>query len=150
MGCLAFFIMIKFMIALPNHPAILASGMPDLAAIETAALTTDNLSGERAATRFIAFFLLSFFQLMLNEIIDLWGNDSGVAIFNIVLGNFPLVGFLFLGEKIDGVGLLVEAMGVERSYSSVVDCFNDECDLIQKTTHVRLITSLILKKVPML
>lgn len=70
--CTAFFIMIKFMIALPNHSAVLAGGMLDLATIETATLAADNFTGERTATRFIVFFLLSFFELMLNEVIYLW------------------------------------------------------------------------------
>ena len=46
MGCGAFRFVLEFPIALPDHPAVFAVGVPDLGSVYTSAVTADDLTGE--------------------------------------------------------------------------------------------------------
>jgi hypothetical protein len=100
MGRPAFLIILELVVALPYYPAVLARRVPHLAAEKTAALSAYNFAGKNSTTRLISIDILSLLYLMLNKIKRLRAYDCRVAVFYIVLRDFTLINFHFLGKKI--------------------------------------------------
>ena len=108
MGCGAFGFVLEFPVALPDHPAIFAIGVPDLGTIHTATVTADDLSGKGSEAVVPSSQLLPPGNLHLNRFPFGRLNDGRVAALYIVLGDFTFVDLHGFCEKIHGVGLLQE------------------------------------------
>ena len=106
MGRRAFLLAFVFAVALPDHPSVLISGMPDLGAIYSPAVSADNLAGERACAGRLVIILRSPRDLRLHfppfDRVD----GRRMALRHVVLRNFTLVGFHLLLQEVHGKGLL--------------------------------------------
>ena len=92
----------EFVIALPDRTTVFAGGVPDLGAVERAAITADQLGTENAAAAVLSSHCFSPGDLQLHRVPFIRLNDCLVAVFYIVLWNLALIDFHGLGQKIRG------------------------------------------------
>lgn len=85
----AFCFVFEFPVALPNYPAVLAVGVPDLRAIYTAAVPADDLAGEWGEAIMPPTQVFPPGNLQLNCFPLGWFDNSRVAVLHIVLGLRP-------------------------------------------------------------
>ena len=80
MRCLAAFA-VKFMIALPNHTAVFAGGVPDFRSEVTATAGADDSCGKYITAAVGSADLLSPYHFRLHYVKFLWVNDRRMAVF---------------------------------------------------------------------
>ena len=102
----AFFIALEFPVALPYHAPILIRAVPDLGAVNAAAIPADDLTGEGAAAVPLPGIRLALLHLLLHLIPGSRLYDGRMAVPNIILGDLAFVHLHFLGQKIGGELLL--------------------------------------------
>lgn len=102
----ALFLVAEFAVALPDHPAVLAVGVPDLGAVVAAAVAADQPGGEYPAAAVVEAHAFAPSELGLDNI-ELVGLDDGlVAFLNIILLNLALVDLPLFIEEINRVAFL--------------------------------------------
>ena len=106
MGRFAFVFPLKFVVTLPDDPAVTVGGVPGLGAENPAAVGTKDLPGERAGLAVPGAAVFAPFQLRLHLFPLPRLDNGGVAILHIVLRHFALVDLGFLGEEIHRKGFL--------------------------------------------
>ena len=109
--CGAFF-SLELVIALPDDPAILVIGMPDLRPIPTAATAALHPAGEDADG---AAPVLSCFPGGHKDLDCLEGirrDDGFVVVPDVVLWDFTLVVLFLLGQVVHGVGFLEQGIAL--------------------------------------
>ena len=102
----ALFLVAEFAVALPDHPAVLAVGVPDLGAVESAAVAADQPGGEHPAAAVVEAHALAPSELGLDNI-KLMGLDDGlVAFLDIILLDLAIVDLPLFIEEINRVAFL--------------------------------------------
>ena len=102
----AFRIVLKFIIALPNHAPVLAVGMPDLRTIKSAAVTTDDLGRKYAIGTVTALQFFTPSDLILYHVKFFRIDNRSMAVFNIILRRFSFIVLPLLCQEIHGDLLL--------------------------------------------
>ena len=95
-----------FSVAAPDGLSVPVGGVPDFASEEAPAFSTYNAAGEQALTTVPVPVHLPFLKLKLRQVKHLFRDDGGVAVPDIVLGQFTLVFLVLLGQKIRAEGFL--------------------------------------------
>lgn len=108
MGRATFFSAIKFVVALPDHPAVLAVGMPHLGAVPASAVATFYFAGEDAHAALPVRPRLPDGHLLLHRLKYGRLYDGIVVVFHIILRDFALVDLFLFGEEIYRVHFLEE------------------------------------------
>ena len=98
----------ELVITPPDSSAILICGVPDLGAVEAAAVLADQFGGQGAFSAVGVTKSLSSCKLRLHMIPLVRLDDVGVAALHIILGYFALVGLHLLLQKIHRERLLKE------------------------------------------
>ena len=102
----AFLLVAELPIALPNHAAVLAVGMPDLGAVAATAVTADQAGGEHPAAAVVEAHTFAPSELGLHHI-ELMGLDDGlVALLDPILLHFAFVDLPLFTEEINRIALL--------------------------------------------
>ena len=115
---------LKLCIALPDHPAVFAVGVPHLAAVHLAAAAAENPSRKAARAIVLAARLPPALDLFLHHAEHLIGHNSRMAVLDVILRYLALVDLHFLGEEVRTEGLLQERValvfliGEDAQYSS--------------------------------
>ena len=105
-GRFAFVFPLKFVVTLPDDPAVTVGGVPGLGTENPAAVGTVDLPGEGAGLTVPIAAVFTPLQLRLHLFPFPRLNDGRVAILHIVLRRFALVDLGFLGEEIHRKGFL--------------------------------------------
>ena len=92
--------LLEFVIAVPVDFGVLAPGVPDLSAIESAAVSADDPAGKRSLALGVATRRLTPVELLLHHLEHLRADDGGMIILDVVLGVLTLIFLRFLGQKI--------------------------------------------------
>ena len=85
-----------FLVATPNHGAVCVRAMPDLAAVDRAALAADQLIREDAGCAGVPSLSCPALHFVLRQIEHLRTDDGRMALFYIILRYFALVELGFL------------------------------------------------------
>ena len=113
MGRRAPLVAFVFVIAAPDCSPVLVGTVPDLTAIEGAAITAYDTRGKTAFAAVASFQTSAPFQLHLRQIEHLRADDCRMAVLSIILGNLAAVvyykGFL---DVIRAVGLLQDSIAL--------------------------------------
>ena len=92
--------LLEFVVTVPVDFGVLAPGVPDLSAIESAAVGANDPARKRGLALGVATRRLTPAELLLHHLEHLRADDGGMIILNIVLRVFPLIFLRFLGQKI--------------------------------------------------
>ena len=106
MGRFAFVFPLKFVVTLPDDPAVTVGGVPGFGAENPAAVGTKDLPGERAGLTVSIAAVFTPLQLCLNLFPFPRLDDGRMAVLHIILRNLPFVDLGFLGEEIHRKGFL--------------------------------------------
>ena len=102
----ALFLVAEFAVTLPDNPAVLAVGMPDLGAVVAAAVAADQPGGKYPAAAVVEAHALAPSELGLDNI-KLMGLDDGlVAFLDIILLDLAIVDLPLFIEEINRVAFL--------------------------------------------
>ena len=96
MRCAAAVFALEFAVALPDHPAVLVRAVPDLAAVEFAAIAADNLCREGAEAVMVLALGLPNRHFVLHFLPFLRIDNGRMALFHDVLRHLALVDLHFL------------------------------------------------------
>lgn len=110
MGRAAFFAAIKFMVALPDRPAVLAVGMPHFRAVPASAVAAFYLAGEDACAALPVRSRLPDGHLLLHRLEYGRLYDGIVVVFHIILRDLALIDLFLFGEEIHRVHFLLESI----------------------------------------
>jgi len=97
---------VELAVAPPDHPAVLAVGVPYFGAVEVSAVSANNAGREDALTAVPPAQGLAALELSLDRLELLRSNDRRMAVLYIVLRNFALVDLLLLGQEVNRILLL--------------------------------------------
>ena len=106
------FLSFKLVIALPDDPAILVVGMPDLRPVPTAAAAALHPAGEDADRASSVLSRLSGGHKDLDRLEGIRRDDGFVVVPDVVLRDFTLVVLFLLGQEVHGVGLLEQGIAL--------------------------------------
>ena len=99
-------------IALPDDPAILIVGMPDLRPVPAAATATLHPAGEDADRAAPVLSRLPGGHKDLDRLEGIWRDDGFVVVPDVVLWNLTLIVLFLLGQEVHGVGLLEKGIAL--------------------------------------
>ena len=102
----AFVFPLKFVVTLPDDPAVTVGGVPGLGTENPAAVGTVDLPGEGACLTVPIAAVFTSLQLRLNLFPFPRLDDGRRAVLHIILRNLPFVDLGFLGEEIHRKGFL--------------------------------------------
>ena len=105
-GRFAFVFPLKFVVTLPDDPAVTVGGVPSLGTENPAAVGTDDLPGKGAGLTVPIAAVFTSLQLRLHLFPFPRLDDGRMAILHIILRNLPFVDLCFLGEEIHREGFL--------------------------------------------
>lgn len=97
---------LKFVVTLPDDPAVTVGGVPGLGTENPAAVGTENLPGEGAGLTVPIAAAFTSLQLCLNLFPFPRLDDGRMAVLHIILRNLAFVDLGFLGEEIHRKGFL--------------------------------------------
>ena len=100
---------LKFVVTLPDDPAVTVGGVPGLGAENLAAVGTKDLPGEGAGLTVPTAAAFTLLQLCLDVFPFPRLDDGRVAVLHIVLGDLSLIDLGFLGEEIHRKRLLKQS-----------------------------------------
>ena len=106
MGRSAFVFPLKFVVTLPDDPAVTVGGVPGLGTENPAAVATEDLPGEGAGLTVPSAAVFTPLQLRLYLLPFPRFDDGRMAVLHIILRNLAFVDLGFLGEKIYRKGFL--------------------------------------------
>lgn len=106
MRCGAPLFAIVFPVATPDHAPVWIVGVPHLAPVKTAAIAADDHTGKTTGAVAVFRFSLSLSHLILHQVKHLGRDNGGVAVFDIVHRDLPLVDLGLLHQEINRKGLL--------------------------------------------
>lgn len=106
MGRFAFVFPLKFVVTLPDDPAVTVGGVPGLGTENPAAVGTEDLPGEGAGLTMPIAAAFTSLQLCLDLFPFSRLDDGRMAVLHIILRNLAFVDLGFLGEKIYREGFL--------------------------------------------
>lgn len=110
MGSAAFFAVVKFVVALPYHPAVLVIGMPDLRAVPAPTVTALYLAGKDACAALPVGSRLPSSHLLLHRLEHGRLYDGIVVMLHIILRDFSLIDLFLFGKEIHCVHFLQEGV----------------------------------------
>ena len=110
MGCAALLVTREFAVALPDGSAVLGGGVPGFGAVIITAISANDMGGQNTLAAVASGKGSSAFDLCLDNGELLRLNNSWVAVFYIVLGNFTIIGDHLFCEEVDCVGFLKEGI----------------------------------------
>lgn len=102
----ALFLVVELSVALPDNAAVLAVGVPDLGAVVTAAVATDQPGGEYSAAAVVEAHAFAPSILGLDNIKFMGLDDGLVAPLNPILLDFALVDLPLFTEEINCIAFL--------------------------------------------
>ena len=106
------FALLKLAVALPDDAAVLVIRVPDLLAVNAAAISAEDLGSKHARSAIASTDCLAPGHFGLHHVKLGSVDDGGVAIFNVVAGDFAFVLLLRLGQKVNGETLLKQGIAL--------------------------------------
>ncbi len=110
--CGAFLPDIVFVVAAPYGFPVFAVGMPDLGAVERAALPASDFAGEDVDAAVVHNAVAAFLHLALDQVEGLRCDDRFMVAFHVVLRDFALVDLRLFREVVDCVGFLQQGVAL--------------------------------------
>ena len=101
---------IEFAVAPPNHPAVLAVGVPYLGTVEVTAVAANDAGRNNALTAVSSAQGLPALELRLDGLEFFWSDDGRMTVLNIILWDLALVDLLLFSQKVNRVLLLEEGI----------------------------------------
>lgn len=110
---------LEFVIALPDHPAVLVCAVPDLGAEVVATIAADQSGGKDALSAVTPAQRFPPGKFLLHPVEQQRVDDCLMAVLYIVLRDLALVDLHLLLQEIHGEALLVAGAGVEPAWGSL-------------------------------
>ena len=95
---------------MPDDAAVLVIRVPNLLAINTAAVSAEDLGSEHARSAVASTDCLAPGHFGLHHVELGSVDDGGMAVLNVVAGDFAFVLLLCLGQKVNGETLLQQGI----------------------------------------